>query len=225
MKECHRVIHVFDFDGTLFRSPVPSDRHPKACDPTFSGGYGWFQSLMSLCPPVVPERPDSSWYSSSTVSAFHQATKEGSPCFVLTGRDEKFRGRIANLLEHASIQPVALFLKPQENSGTVKHKVECFGELVAHYGAVTIRYYEDRPRQGKSIEAAMEQLRYRIVHPLDTDFLVSTTDFPRSLRHMKVPRKMAGGAAEFIFELVMVEPADTLLPLDVEEQLVKNLLQ
>lgn len=59
-----REVHVFDFDGTLFRSPTP---HPTRVDikygegtlnrllqPVTAGGLGWFQHRATLSPPYVP---------------------------------------------------------------------------------------------------------------------------------------------------------------------------
>ena len=51
-------IHIFDFDGTLFRSPLPP--------PLWKGG--WWSKPESLNAPCVPEEPDESWWILDTVS-------------------------------------------------------------------------------------------------------------------------------------------------------------
>ena len=52
------VLSIFDFDGTLFKSPAPSEalhaKYSKLTQPTFAGGLGWFQSDRTLAPPIVP---------------------------------------------------------------------------------------------------------------------------------------------------------------------------
>lgn len=58
-----KEMHVFDFDGTLFRSPVPHPRLKqlygaecleKLLQPVTAGGLGWFQDHRTLSPPYVP---------------------------------------------------------------------------------------------------------------------------------------------------------------------------
>lgn len=59
-----RNLHIFDFDGTLFRSPCPHKERinakfgPNAYDevvaPRSSNGYGWFESPRTLSVPVIP---------------------------------------------------------------------------------------------------------------------------------------------------------------------------
>eukprot|EP00758_Cryptobia_borreli_P004763 Tbor_TRINITY_DN4566_c0_g1::TRINITY_DN4566_c0_g1_i1::g.15729::m.15729 len=52
------IVSVFDFDGTLFRSPVPS---PSVCEkdkkrllqPVFANGLGWFQNTKTLSSPYI----------------------------------------------------------------------------------------------------------------------------------------------------------------------------
>lgn len=69
-------LHIFDFDGTLFNSPAPNVAQLERLNPNKGGvfyqelistvdshGYGWFQSLHTLEPPVVPKKPSiSQWY-------------------------------------------------------------------------------------------------------------------------------------------------------------------
>lgn len=69
-------LHIFDFDGTLFNSPIPNVGQLERLKPNKGGvfyheltstvdshGYGWFQSLHTLEPPAVPQKPSiSEWY-------------------------------------------------------------------------------------------------------------------------------------------------------------------
>ena len=52
------VVSVFDFDGTLFRSPAPSKeterRYPSISQPIDNKGLGWFHNRRSLSEPYVP---------------------------------------------------------------------------------------------------------------------------------------------------------------------------
>lgn len=76
-------VHVFDFDGTLFFSPAPdeqfiADRYGdsmlnKLVTPFESNGLGWFQSLSTLSPPFVPEKPPvEEWFVGPVVDRLRQ---------------------------------------------------------------------------------------------------------------------------------------------------------
>lgn len=53
------VVSIFDFDGTLFRSPEPSaellKQYPSASQPYENKGLAWFHNRRSLHPPYVPD--------------------------------------------------------------------------------------------------------------------------------------------------------------------------
>jgi len=86
---------VFDFDGTLFRSP----------EAPIWAGKGWFVNVESLGPPCVPEKPEPNWWVSNTVSAARGAISDQNTWAVLiTGRvDSIFRWRIPELLKAAGL--------------------------------------------------------------------------------------------------------------------------
>lgn len=85
---------VFDFDGTLFRSP---DK------PTWWEG-GWWGNLNSLNEPCVPERPSEDWWNGSVVAAAKQAIDNPDVMAVLlTGRIQKFSLRLKDLLSQAGL--------------------------------------------------------------------------------------------------------------------------
>lgn len=89
-------LSVFDFDGTLFRSPHP---------PFWSRGTSWWNDIHSLNPPVVPLKPDSDWWIGNVVSAAKkEMANADSYVILLTGRKEKqFMFRIHELLRGAGL--------------------------------------------------------------------------------------------------------------------------
>lgn len=184
-------LHVFDFDGTLFRSPVPDtkqlarlglrDRYGRLMQPTSErGGLGWFQSLRTLSPPVVPEAPDRNWYVQPVLNHLLQMVSEeplledlpsASPpsshqrhryFFVLTGRVVRFEARVRELLSNAGLQPhhfEEISLKSTETYGTVKHKMEVFHRWICKYAPASVHYYEDRPDQGAQLLYCMQSVQ------------------------------------------------------------------
>lgn len=135
-------IHVFDFDGTIFRSPVPSPR--LTADPNLAsivtapvfvpGGLGWFQSKRTLQPPCVPWRPEftNAWYIESTCQEIVDSLHRGHHVVIMTGREHWFHERILDLLAIANLAPHAFFTKPTPKMGTVAAKVEIMlGQLDA----------------------------------------------------------------------------------------------
>ena len=83
-------LSVFDFDGTLFRSPEKPD------------GYkgNWWIEEKSLNYPNVPKRPgDDFWYADVVEQAKKELASNNTYCILLTGRvDQFFTDRIKELL-------------------------------------------------------------------------------------------------------------------------------
>ena len=63
-----KVLNIFDFDGTLFKSPLPnprlwsSDLIAKLKAQPCEKGLGWFQDPITLSPPYVPATPGPEWW-------------------------------------------------------------------------------------------------------------------------------------------------------------------
>lgn len=84
--------------------------------------------------------------------------------FVLTGRDQKFTSRIRELLDHAGVLSFLerVMLKPHESYGTVKFKLETFGDLVQIYSPSRVWYYEDRLEQGGKLMEGVRCLQKKL---------------------------------------------------------------
>jgi hypothetical protein len=102
---------VFDFDGTLFRSPEPPS--------WWSKGY-WWGSDLSLNPPCVPQLPDESWWIDATVLAAHDAIADPTTLTLcMTGRSKyqaNFVDRVPELLAQQRLEFDAIRLSPTERS-------------------------------------------------------------------------------------------------------------
>ena len=80
-------LHIYDFDGTLFRSP-----HQPA---VWEGD--WWSDPASLLPPCVPEKPGSEWWIASTVSSAKRSISDSDVFAVMmTGRKDQSR-RVVSL--------------------------------------------------------------------------------------------------------------------------------
>ena len=90
-----QILYIFDFDGTLFRSPAK---------PALWKG-GWWGKQESLNPPCVPQVPDSDWWISDVVGKAKEA--RGNPkamSVMMTGRGaDAFSARIDELLSGAGL--------------------------------------------------------------------------------------------------------------------------
>lgn len=86
-----KTLVVFDFDGTLFKSPLkPSD---------WKGA--WWSNIKSLTPPLVPETPGEEWWNDEICEeAFSFLKDKTAYTVMLTGRiDRVFNQRVNQLLE------------------------------------------------------------------------------------------------------------------------------
>lgn len=127
-------LHVFDFDGTLFRSPEK---------PVWWKG-GWWGNLNSLSPPCVPDRPSSDWWNETVVQAAKQSINNPDVmAILLTGRIPKFSLRLKDLLRQAGLH----FDQVHLSSGgpTESFKMKVIKEILDEHPAIRgVSIWEDR---------------------------------------------------------------------------------
>lgn len=129
-------LHVFDFDGTLFKSPHRPKWWPR---------QGWWGLTASLDPPCVPENPNSKWWMGSTVSAAKKSISNSDVwAVVMTGRiEKKFRFRVSQLLRQRGLRFDGVYLNPGGDTSTVKKKF-IFQLLNKHPDIDAVHIWEDR---------------------------------------------------------------------------------
>lgn len=133
-------LHVFDFDGTIFRSPVP---HPSLGESwlewiqgaTVEGlGIGWFQEPDTLTEAAgVPESPaknSTEDFVMSTIESARKAKQDGDHVIVMTGRSEYFLPRINHLLKCGEFPNDGVFAKRDVFLGTVKYKAYEISKII-----------------------------------------------------------------------------------------------
>ncbi|KAJ3328358.1 hypothetical protein HDU76_010112 [Blyttiomyces sp. JEL0837] len=156
-------LFVFDFDSTLFRSPLPN---PNLWTPDLVGALisdcGWFLEPRTLLAPFVPAKPDLSWWDESVLSVVQKTMLENGDDTVivlLTGRrHDLFAERIKQLVQSLDdIYPVAFdifFLKecqdPQSTrviATTLDFKLAVLHQLLSKFGDVKhVEFWDDRKR-------------------------------------------------------------------------------
>ena len=109
-------LHIYDFDGTLFRSPET----PEGWD------NRWWISSESLNPPCVPLDPSGDWWISKTVSAARASiANPDTYAVMMTGRPVRsgFRYRVPELLKSVGLKFDEVYLSDTNNTPAFKIKV------------------------------------------------------------------------------------------------------
>ena len=121
-------IKIFDFDGTLFRSP----EKPAA----WKGG--WWGKIISLSEPHVPNKTSILWWNEELIE---ESLKENSLNFIVTGRMPHFEKRVKELCGQTSIKIDGFFFCSDEI--TVNYKKKIFKSLIEQYQPEEFLVWED----------------------------------------------------------------------------------
>jgi hypothetical protein len=139
---------VFDFDGTLFRSPNPPD--------DFKGN--WWASKESLAEPHVPKEPDRSYWFKDTITAAEEAFDNSKTLSVMmTGRMERnFEDRVKELLEQNGINFHDIFMN-HSGEDTVDFKVKEVKKILKQYPKITIiEFWDDKQDHLNKFKSELE---------------------------------------------------------------------
>jgi len=115
---------IFDFDGTLFRSPDRPSWWDDAMNAVGSK-RNWWANAYSLNRPCVPDEPGPEWWVQPTVRAAKKAISDPDTWAILmTGRAEKFfRYRVPELLKQAGLNFDEVHLNPGMDKGQFKRRI------------------------------------------------------------------------------------------------------
>ena len=146
---------VFDFDGTLFRSPEEPE------------GYkgNWWASKASLDKPNVPENPDRSHWFKDTITAAREAIDNKKTfSMLLSGRMEKnFGDRIEELLDQQGITFNYVKLN-DSGQDTVKFKIKEIKKVLQDYPKINlIEIWDDKSEHLSQFQAALEMDQTKVV--------------------------------------------------------------
>lgn len=148
-------LHVFDFDGTLLRSPE---------DPAY--GWDWWDMAESMEPPCLPWEPDASWWIASTLAAARKAIQDPTAyTMLLTGRlDKIFRYRIEDLLVQQDLDFDVVALRPSTESK--RWKLATILNAAMLHDANVIHLHDDRVDHLDFYAAQLEAQGYAVVSNL-----------------------------------------------------------
>jgi len=148
-------LHIYDFDGTLFRSPPV----PAAWD------GGWWSDPASLLPPCVPEKPSPAWWISPTVESAKQSISNSNVfAIMMTGRKDAsaFRYRVPELLKQKGLNFDAVHLA-QGSSNSLMGKIKTIGKYLKLYPDIdTVRIWDDRWSHLIEFRSALEREGYTV---------------------------------------------------------------
>ena len=152
-------IHAYDFDGTLFKSPL----RPK----WWPNGKTWWTHPKSLDAPCVPEKPDSSWWNESVVSEAKQSIANPNVYAVLcTGRPDGiggFRWRVPELLQGKGLHFDKVILNPG-GPDTDRYKAMVVKQLLIRFPeAQALHIWDDKSKN----TVAMERVGLAIGLPVE----------------------------------------------------------
>lgn len=145
-------LHVYDFDGTLFKSPEPPE--------SWTQGEEWWSSPESLGPPCVPEHPGPEWWVGSMVASAKKSIANPNVWAILcTGRWEKSpaRFRIPELLRGAGMNFDDVFLSPGNETTTFKKRI--LWKLLTRLPNIkAVHIWDDTPKNLTAMKDLVEKM-------------------------------------------------------------------
>lgn len=113
-------LHLYDFDGTLFKSPEYVPDWWKA-----PGEWSWFSNPASLTEPCIPLNPSSKWWIQSSVEDAKKSVQDKDTLTIIcTGRVKEHKPRIQSLLDKAGIKGLyRMYFNPGISAAVFKVKV------------------------------------------------------------------------------------------------------
>eukprot|EP01132_Coremiostelium_polycephalum_P003657 gene3657-4555_t len=178
------TLNIFDFDGTLFKSPEPnpslwhSSMIGKIQSMPKTNGLGWFQETITLDHPYVPISPHrDEWFHSHVLEdALHSCNnKNDNITCLLTGRTTIYKEIIERILESVQLKFDIMGLKPVDHfdktkESTFEFKRKFILDLLSSYprdsiGKIVV--YEDRVKHVEQFRAFLATIKgidsYKVV--------------------------------------------------------------
>lgn len=148
---------VFDFDQTLFWSPLPPEGNTNQSD--------WWRSARSLSPPHVPEEPSAKHWNKAVVAAAKKSLADSKAYTVLlTGRKDAYtdlKRRVHDLIKQAGLKFDRVFLNPTTGPNA-QWKADAVTELLNTLPDVTeVEVWDDDTKNIEALEKAVSLLNLR----------------------------------------------------------------
>ncbi|KAB2580852.1 Uncharacterized protein DBV05_g494 [Lasiodiplodia theobromae] len=180
-----KSIHVYDFDNTLFASPLPNKQvwngptigQLQSPDVFVNGGWWHDASILAATGEGVEKEEPRAWngWWNEQIATLVELSMEQKDALtvLLTGRSEApFAELIKRILKAKKLDFDMICLKPavgpqnQKFSNTMTFKQELLGDLVYTYkDADEIRVYEDRPKHTKAFRDFFTNFNKALLSP------------------------------------------------------------
>ena len=129
-----RAVHIYDFDGTLFRTP----QRPNWYDNNLDGV--WHQNPLSFAEPCLPK--GERWVKSIVSEAKRSIASKDVYTIVLTGRKTPFQRVVEDLLSSKGLKFDEVILKDRGDTESFKNRV--IDRLMTQFPGAEIHIWEDR---------------------------------------------------------------------------------
>ncbi len=163
-------MHIYDFDSTLFSSPLPN---PQLWAPKLLGKIisdcAWFLDERTLHPPFVPEIPDNSYWNEDVLQSAQEALQQSddSLVIVLTGRNRSlFSDRITLLCRSKAPFHLCLTKETKSFDGsaefftTIDFKFAVLNYLFDQIPTIEhVELFDDRSQHVKMFEDELNRLK------------------------------------------------------------------
>lgn len=197
-------LHVFDFDGTLFRSPEPPDWWP------YPGSGKWWPWEQSLTEPCVPERPGPDWWNQPVVKQAKDSIKNPDIYAILaTGRlDRVFRWRVPELLKTAGLNFDEVHLSPGGSTLEFKTKL-ILRTLQRHPFVQKVHIWDDRKEHLSKFKQVLSRYVDVDIHPVSVKAKPAECDI--SVLAKRKDRKSISTKASFLQAVLTPQSQKDLL--------------
>ena len=151
------TLEVFDFDWTLFRSPIPA---------SITAIKTFLHSPESLEPPHVPWTPGGDFWIDRTVLEFKRSQQnKNSITILLTARRAKTGDRILDLIQKKGLRPDYAFFRSasyHKDKDRVYFKRKTISEFLDRHPTISkIIIWEDEPEQLESFQDLARRRRIK----------------------------------------------------------------
>lgn len=150
MNQVEKRTVIYDFDGTLFKSPTREEAESllKKKFPFKS----WWDREESLLPPIVPDKPSSEMFIDRTVEFYKGDVQDkNTEVILMTGRTIKLKSRVMEICGCMNLKFDKTFFSGQIGSkgkDTFEIKTNFIEEKILKDQQI-LEIYEDRPEHIK----------------------------------------------------------------------------
>jgi hypothetical protein len=112
-----KKLHIFDFDGTLFQSPLDTPENKKLYEKVKGTPWphrGWWGRAETLQTPLVPDPAPKEWFIEETVKAFQASRKDHTvDTVIMTGRHKGLRNEVMRILMDGGLMSITKVTMPK----------------------------------------------------------------------------------------------------------------